>query len=103
MVRGLGFSLLVTAILLAAWPLEKTLHAQEGKAAVAAADNGGNAAPVHKSRFVWFIQSSGVIGLFIFGLSVYFVATCVRLFMELRPAVAQPPEEMTYYEQLLSA
>lgn len=55
-----------------------------------------------KSRFVWFIYSSGWIGLFILCLSIYFVATVVRLFIELRPTVAMPPEEVMHSEQLLA-
>ena len=45
-----------------------------------------------KSRFWWVIYSSGFIGALILGLSVYFVATVIRLFMELRLDVAMPLE-----------
>jgi biopolymer transport protein ExbB len=64
------------------------------------------ARPAHtppKSRFLWVIYSSGIIGAFILGLSIYFVATVIRLFIELRPEVAMPPEEVAQCEQLLEA
>jgi biopolymer transport protein ExbB len=50
--------------------------------------------PVHrpKSRLVWLIQSSGWIGAVIVLLSIYFIATVTRLFVELRPQVASPPD-----------
>jgi biopolymer transport protein ExbB len=90
-----------------------TCSAQE--VAPAAAENGANAAapnaapPVPagrltpKSRFLWVIYSSGIIGALILGLSVYFVATVIRLFIELRPEVAMPVEEVAQCEQLLDA
>lgn len=56
----------------------------------------------HTSTFWWFIYSSGVIGLFILILSIYFIATVVRLFIELRMTVAAPPEEVAQCEQLLA-
>jgi biopolymer transport protein ExbB len=44
-----------------------------------------------KSRLWWFIESSGAIGAVILVLSIYFVSTIGRLFIELRPQVAAPP------------
>jgi biopolymer transport protein ExbB len=70
-------------------------------AAPAAAEGGGHAP--QKSRFLWVVYSSGVIGLFILCLSIYFVATVIRLFIELRPEVAMPPEEVAQADQLLQA
>lgn len=49
----------------------------------------------------WWLRSSGVIGLFILGLSIYFVATVVRLFVEMRSDVASPPELVQRLEDLL--
>src|SRR5262245_42270477 len=63
----------------------------------------GGALAAPKSRFLWVIYSSGIIGAFILGLSIYFVATVIRLFIELRPEVAMPPEEVAQCEQLLQA
>lgn len=53
-----------------------------------------------EQNFVWWvIKTSGPIGLLIFGLSVYFVAMSSRLFLELRPAVAMPPDLMQDIQQ----
>jgi biopolymer transport protein ExbB len=82
-------------------------EAGAGAAAPAAPAAGAPAAgepkPVQKSRFIWFIQSSGLIGLGILILSIYFVATIIRLFIELRPIVAMPPEEVAQAETLLQS
>jgi len=65
-------------------------------AAPAAGDKTAAAQPVEpkhtQSWLSWFIRSSGLIGLFILGLSIYFVSTVSRLFYELRMVVALPPE-----------
>jgi len=50
---------------------------------------------------VWVIECSGLIGLVILILSVYFVATVSRLFMELRTVTAMPPEILAHCEALL--
>ena len=52
-----------------------------------------------KSFVWWVIETSGPIGLLIFGLSVYFVALTSRLFLELRPTVAMPPDLMQDIQQ----
>jgi biopolymer transport protein ExbB len=70
-------------------------------AAAHAPAEGGHAP--QKSRFLWVVYSSGVIGFFILCLSIYFVATVIRLFIELRPEVAMPPEEVAQCDQLLQA
>jgi biopolymer transport protein ExbB len=71
------------------------LHAQEPHAAaVADGDNGVVEHQAPKSRLWWFVQSSGVIGGFIFCLSMYFVATSIRLYIELRPSELIPPQEI---------
>ena len=49
-------------------------------------------APVRQSMFRWLIESSGFIGFVILLLSIYFIATVSRLFLELRQKVAAPPE-----------
>jgi biopolymer transport protein ExbB len=77
--------------------------AVEAPAAEAPAAGGEEAKPVQKSRFMWFIRSSGLIGLGILILSIYFVATVIRLFIELRLPVAMPPEEIAAAETLLQS
>jgi biopolymer transport protein ExbB len=60
-------------------------------------------APEHnESYFFWLIRVSGLIGLFILCLSIYFVATISRLFIEMRPVVAMPPEVIARCEALLA-
>ena len=54
-----------------------------------------------KSKFWWFIESSGFIGLIILILSIYFVSTVCRLFIELRQKVASPPEIVDQAEDML--
>ncbi len=54
-----------------------------------------------QSAFMWVIVNSGWIGLFILCLSIYFVATCARLFMEMKPDMAIPPETIARCEALL--
>jgi biopolymer transport protein ExbB len=75
--------------------------AQEEAAAEAKA-GGENVEPKHtKSYFMWFIESSGLIGLVILILSIYFVSTVGRLFIEMRPQVASPPEIVDEVEDML--
>ncbi len=64
-----------------------------------AAKEGGE--HVEKSRVWWVIESSGFIGLVILLLSIYFVSTVCRLFIELRPIVAAPPEIVDEVEDML--
>lgn len=91
---------LIFALGLAVWSMAlfevPTLMAQENGAPPAAsqpAPAGGQAAAEEgESRFVWFIRTSGAIGGVILILSIYFVATVTRLFLEMRQPVATPPE-----------
>ncbi len=54
-----------------------------------------------QSFLAWVIQSSGIIGLVILLLSIYFVSTVGRLFWEMRIDVAAPPQKITQCEELL--
>jgi biopolymer transport protein ExbB len=94
---------------------EKAKEAAEKKAEAApapAADQAKAGAPAspateppQKDRlnaFEWFIRASGPVGLFILGLSIYFVATVGRLFWELRMPVAMPPEIVGRCQDLLA-
>jgi biopolymer transport protein ExbB len=49
----------------------------------------------------WLIRCSGFIGLVILLLSIYFVSTVGRLFWEMRPEIAAPPEIVSQAEGLL--
>ena len=53
------------------------------------------------SYLTWFIRSSGLIGLLILGLSIYFVATVIRLFLEIREEVSVPSHLLHQSEDLL--
>jgi biopolymer transport protein ExbB len=71
-------------------------------ASMAGAAEGEQAAPTQgESYLVWVAKSSGAIGVVILILSVYFVATVVRMFMELREKVAAPPELIAQSEDLI--
>jgi len=82
-------------------------QAQEEKGAAAAPAEGqapaGEAkeAPKEKPWLIWFLESSGIIGLVILVLSIYFVATVCRQFWELRMPVAVPPEILSRCQELL--
>jgi len=69
-------------------------YAQAEKNVDAAADEeGGDAQSTQKENyFIWVIKTSGLIGAVILILSIYFIATVVRLFIDLRPQVVSPPE-----------
>ena len=54
-----------------------------------------------QSVFVWFIECSGFIGLVILCLSIYFIATVSRMFVELRMQTAMPPEVIAQCEAML--
>ena len=49
----------------------------------------------------WVIHMSGLIGLFLLILSIYFVTLVTRLFFELRPEIAVPPEVTQQCDELL--
>jgi biopolymer transport protein ExbB len=69
------------------------------KGAAAEAPEGGG----DKNFLMWIIEVSGIIGLVLLVLSIYFVATVVRMFMELRPEVFTPLEVLEEGEKLLQA
>ena len=73
----------------------------EGAAAPAAAKAGQVEAKPSKSRYVWFLESSGLIGAVILGLSIYFVSTVSKLFLDMRQKVATPPELIEELNELL--
>lgn len=59
------------------------------------------AAAVHEEPgfVMWVIETGGAIGIFIFLLMGYFVATSIKLFLELQPQVAMPPDLMEDIKQ----
>jgi biopolymer transport protein ExbB len=54
-----------------------------------------------QSTLAWIVHTSGIIGGFLLILSIYFVSTVIRLFLEFRPQVAAPSELVDECEDLL--
>jgi biopolymer transport protein ExbB len=79
------------------------LTAAEGEVPAAAAGQPDSAPPATETQSPvgWVLRSSGVIGLFILLLSIYFVATVIRLFVELRMDVAMPPHLVQRCDELI--
>lgn len=90
--RRIGLFLLLALLLL-------TLN--EFVPSLAIAQEGGGETHQTKSYFWWFIESSGAIGGVILLLSMYFVSAVGRLFIELRPQVAAPPELVEQTNEML--
>jgi biopolymer transport protein ExbB len=73
------------------------LPAPQAWAQEAKKDGGANAQaagaqpPPTKSMLRWAIEASGPIGIFLVGLSIYFTALVIRLFLEFRVSEAVPP------------
>ncbi len=59
-------------------------------AAIPAGPGGDLSSAPKKSLLRWAIEASGPIGLFLLGLSIYFTALVIKLFMELRVSEAVP-------------
>ena len=79
-------------------PAEEKPAAKKGKKKDDA--KAGDAAEHEQDHFIiWVIKTSGSIGVIIFGLSCYFIATASKLFLELRPEVAMPPDLMDDIKQ----
>jgi biopolymer transport protein ExbB len=70
-------------------------------AVLLAAEGDAQAAVAPESMLHWIYRVSGWIGGVILILSLYFVATVVRMFMELREKVAAPPELVAQCEDLI--
>lgn len=72
-----------------------------------AAKGGGEAAPAaaaEEENFLWWVaKTSGTIGAVLLVLSIYFVATVARMFMELRPEVLTPLDVLEDCEKFLQA
>lgn len=79
------------------------MAAEEPEAPVKAAAKKDDkaAAPAHEEPgfVMWVIETGGAIGIFIFLLMGYFVATSIKLFLELQPQVAMPPDLMEDIKQ----
>jgi biopolymer transport protein ExbB len=105
----LGLTLCATLAVVTA-PRRTAAQADKPAAPAAAAPEKAPAAPaapptakdVPEENFLhWLIRCSGIIGLVILLLSIYFVSTVGRLFWEMRVEVAAPPEIVGQCESLL--
>jgi biopolymer transport protein ExbB len=95
---------------LATWatPAAAQDNTDEGTAVTEQSGNPQDTAPPKEEKkqenmLVWVIHTSGWIGLVLLLLSIYFVATCVRMFLELRSEVAAPLPILQECENLLKA
>jgi biopolymer transport protein ExbB len=78
------------------------------KPAKAAAEPGAKAAdkdapPEEENFLIWVAKTSGAIGAVLLLLSIYFVATVARMFMELRPEMLTPLDVLEEGEKLMQA
>lgn len=79
------------------------VHAQDDDAKPAAEAKKEKAeAPQQRSALMWVIHTSGWIGAGLLLISIYFIATIMQLFMELRAPIVAPPELMEECEALLN-
>lgn len=112
------FLTLITGVIETSW-MAPSVVAQDADADAAAAQEGmpvdepeeapkkqaakkdNNAAPAKEEQgfVMWVIHTSGSIGVFLFLLMGYFVATSIKLFLELQPQVAMPPDLMEDIKQ----
>jgi len=101
--QGLMFAAILLVYCLWAVAPQQQASAQDkaAPAPAAPADAGPPAAPTQQNALVWFIHTSGWIGLIILGLSIYFVAQTITLFMEFRLQVAMPPAVVSQANELL--
>jgi biopolymer transport protein ExbB len=69
------------------------------------ADDPGTAGQGEKktdSLLVWLVKVSGIIGAFIFLISVFFVAIVVQQFLQVRFSVVAPPEILQQCDELIA-
>jgi biopolymer transport protein ExbB len=87
----------VVGMIFLARPVE--VHAQAEQAATAPHAAAPHAA---KSTLAWIISTSGWIGAFLLVISIFFIATVMRLFIELREPIVAPPQLLQECEVLLA-
>ncbi|HEY4263219.1 MAG TPA: MotA/TolQ/ExbB proton channel family protein [Schlesneria sp.] len=95
--RWLVLASVLVGMLLLSRPVEVKAQAEPAAAAAPAAP----AAHAPKSTLAWIIETSGWIGAFLLVISIFFIATVMRLFIELREPIVMPPELIQECEALL--
>lgn len=68
----------------------------------AAPDGDAEAAPTEQNMLVWLIETSGMIGLVILIISIFFVHRTVTLFLEMKPDIVMPPDLVQQIDGLLA-
>ena len=96
----LGAALLISTV---AGNFVGKAFAQDDAAKIAADGQDAPKEAPTKSRVAWFLESSGLIGAFILILSIYFIATVIRLLVELRSEIAIPPRIVEQCDALVEA
>ncbi len=107
--RGGLLPLLVLMLaLVGTWSGLSSAFAQEAEgegetpAAAKATESEGNAAATEQNMLVWLIETSGLIGLVILIISIFFVHRTVTLFLEMRPEIVIPPDLVQQFDTLLA-
>jgi biopolymer transport protein ExbB len=83
-------------------PAEKPAKAAAAEPGAKAAGD-KDAAPEEENFLIWVAKTSGTIGAVLLLLSIYFVATVARMFMELRPEILTPLDVLEEGEKLMQA
>lgn len=84
-------------------PAEGEKPADEAKPAEGGKPAESKAKAEPENALIWIIRMSGLIGAVLLCLSIYFVATIIKLFFEFRSDVAAPPDLVEKCEQLIKA
>ncbi|MGC4007437.1 MAG: MotA/TolQ/ExbB proton channel family protein [Pirellulales bacterium] len=67
-----------------------------------AAEGGGEVTEIEReSDFVWVIKTSGLIGGVLLIMSFWFIAICVRCFLEIRATTVAPPDVIAHAQGLI--
>ena len=113
MLRLSVFLAILIGVFLLYGPPLRSASAQDGAAADAKGDakpdvkaGGGEEKPEVKktmSGMELIIHASGLIGLFILGLSIYFVSLVIRLFLEMRQEICIPADLVARTQDLIKA
>ncbi len=83
---------------------EPAADSEDAPAAAAKAepDADKEAAPTEQNMLVWLVETSGLIGLVILVISIFFVHRTVTLFLEMKPEIVIPPDLVQQIDGLLT-
>jgi biopolymer transport protein ExbB len=109
MLRSSSFQVMMLVLLILCGQSMNCRAEEKGEVGAAAVEEGKAVTGGAKEEFKtmgpieWFLRSSGLIGLFILGLSIYFVSLIIRLFTEMRQVIAVPPDLVAQMLDLIKA